>query len=235
MQNPLGASHLVRIKIMGVDDAFSPHGLFPRGMTRGLSLNLTLIRSILTRMSRRMSLAGRGQLAMIGLIAVLSLPGCTFKGAATNRGASSKAVDGVQWIVRPVKMRVFPTTRFNRSGDVILLQARVELFDVMSDSVKGVGQFSFDLYAVRGEKGSKTEKFLYNWTINVQTLKEQVLYYDPVMRGYHFPLELHKWPVGKEDLRIEVVFISADGKRINTQARLDPTIRSMDLPSRVQQ
>ena len=144
---------------MGVDDAFSPHGLFPRGMTRGLSLNLTLIRSILTRMSRRMSLAGRGQLAMIGLIAVLSLSGCTFKGAATNRGASSKAVDGVQWIVRPVKMRVFPTTRFNRSGDVILLQARVELFDVMSDSVKGVGQFSFDLYAVRGEKGSRRKNF----------------------------------------------------------------------------
>ena len=126
----------------------------------------------------------------------------TFKGAATNRGASSKAVDGVQWVVRPVKMRVFPTTRFTRSGDVILLQARVELFDVMSDSVKGVGQFSFDLYAIRGEKGSKTEKFLYNWTINVRTLKEQALYYDPVMRGYHFPLELHKWPVDRKSKRL---------------------------------
>ncbi len=171
---------------------------------------------------------------MIGLIAILALPGCTFKGAATNQGVSSKSADGDQWVVRPVKMRVFPTTRFTRSGHVVLLQARVELFDAMSDSVKGVGQFSFDLYAIRSEKGSKTEKFLYNWTINVRTLKEQELYYDPVMRGYQFPLELHKWPVGKEDLRIEVVFISADGKRINTQARLDPTIRSMDTPSRVQ-
>ncbi len=152
------------------------------------------------------------------LLVLLLVGGCgVFKGktpAQTGQGL----LPGEYWRVEPVAMRIYPTTRFMRRDGQILLMARVELLDGMNDSIKGVGQFTFELFDADNDGGSGRR--LYAWTITALTLADQQQFYEPVPRAYGFPLLLRDTETATRRTSLRVTFAPPPGRgvRLETQA-----------------
>ena len=115
---------------------------------------------------------------------------CVSKGAdSIDPGIISNA-DG-HWKMTPVSMRIYPSTRFIRKSQNGILEARIELFDSMGDSVKAIGKIHFDLFATVHGKEPLLGQRLFTWEAELLTLAEQRRYYDPITRTYRFLLEVH--------------------------------------------
>ena len=72
--------------------------------------------------------------------------GCVWKGGGQKSDFNQQYIGGHVWKIGPVRMRVYPSTRFIEGKDDAMLEARVELFDEMGDAVKGVGEFRIELF-----------------------------------------------------------------------------------------
>lgn len=154
--------------------------------------------------------------------------GCSFKGSqpAGERehspgprfGHSGLLDSGGYWRPQAVRIRVYPSTRFVNRNGLTILQARVELLDEMGDSIKSAGRFFFELFETGKERVA--QKNLYSWEIPVLTLKQQRMYYEPIVRGYHFALQLHEEQPPKQNVVLRVLVRTPQGKRLETSSLL---------------
>lgn len=150
---------------------------------------------------------------------VVGAAACTFKGVAPKDAAPSEAPPAESWRVEPVRMRVYPSSRFVREDEAALLEARVEFTDENGDATKAVGQFRFDLYAAARAAQPRVGARLYGWTVPVFSREQNLTFYDAITRAYLFRLKLDSLSVVGETSLLRVVFIpAAGGRRLEAEA-----------------
>lgn len=145
-----------------------------------------------------------------------SLTGCQFKGdgVATNQRANGQLGDSDDlWLPTPHRIRIYPSSRFVITDNRPALEARVELQDVMGDSIKAAGFFHLELL-------EHTQQKLYSWDIPIQKLKDQEDYFESVTRTYRFVLRLDRELAADDQLTLAVSFRRQDGILLQTKSVL---------------
>lgn len=153
----------------------------------------------------------------------LPIAGCTFKGDIARQKALARE-DGDQWRPHVVDMRVYPSSKFARVDQQLIVEARVELLDQMGDSIKSSGVAQFQLNTTGYVSGSSESRSLYKWDITLDSLEDQRTYYDPITRAYLFRLKLDQHAAPQVPTSLQVVFTLPNGQRLSAQATL-PVIR----------
>ncbi|MEM7627291.1 MAG: hypothetical protein AAF333_16970 [Planctomycetota bacterium] len=118
------------------------------------------------------------------------------------------------WRPQPVALRIYPSTRFVRERDTPLLEARIELFDEMGDSIKSSGQVRFELFAAGYAPGIDVGRLLYSWDIALSSLEDHQRYYDPITRGYLLRLRLDSAQITRREVLLRVTFQPLEGGRL---------------------
>ena len=153
------------------------------------------------------------------LVGLLVSMGCVWKGGE-QRSDFKQHVGNQIWQVGPVRMRVYPSTRFVEDQDFSMLEARVELLDEMDDSVKGVGEFRIEIFdRPRGGNPGVGQR-RYSWDVSALTLADQRRHYDMITRSYLFRLKLEDQATAHRETVLQVTFISPEGKRLKTRSDL---------------
>lgn len=169
-----------------------------------------------------------GQIAKVAagaaLVAAAGLAGgCQFKGAPAASAPAGVAGhhhdQSTIWRPRPVRIAIYPSTRFVKEQGKALLLANVRFLDAMGDPIKGVGRLRCELFAGGGGNQPAGQR-LYRWDVNLLTLADQKRYYDPITRGYLLRLGLDNFTVAKEPTVLRVMFIPASGGRLVTHKDL---------------
>ena len=158
----------------------------------------------------------RSTITTLAAVAVAALLLC---GAGCDHGPKpvrSEAMGDV-WTPLPVSVRVYPSTRFVKQEGQPLLQARIELFDQMGDSVKASGRVRCVLMAGVGRLASGE---LYSWDVPLLTLQDHEAHYDPIARGYLFELKLDNFDPAFRRCSLVVQFRTADGRLLEDRAEL---------------
>lgn len=159
-------------------------------------------------------------------VAIGSMGGCQFKGAPPASGLAQAPTNHAGhaeagWQPRPVRVRIYPSTRFAAENGKSLLLADVQLLDAMGDTTKAAGRLRCELFSqISGSSGQSPGRKLYRWDVNLLTLADQEKYYDPITRGYLLRLKLDNLAVAKESTVLRVMFIPASGARLVTQRDL---------------
>ncbi len=166
-----------------------------------------------------------GLLRRLALVTVLVMvSGCQWKGGpGGTRGVGGDGKESV-WEVRPASMRIYPSSGFRVISGQPALEARIELFDDLGDSVKGVGTVRFELYPVVGPERSDVGARLYGWEVEMLTLAKNREHYDSVTRTYVFQLRLGQPPQPGKPLRLVAEFADAHhrGERLSADTVLEP-------------
>ncbi|MEX2212940.1 MAG: hypothetical protein WD768_02355 [Phycisphaeraceae bacterium] len=148
-----------------------------------------------------------------------TLPGCSlFKGDGTARNARPAAEEGDHWLVRPERMRVYPSTRFAVYEKQVALEARIEFLDGMADPTKAVGEFRFEVYAATRDGEALDRDRLFNWNIPMLSMEQNREYYDAVTRAYLFRLGCDHLPANIDRVVLLVQFDPPTGPRLSTRA-----------------
>ena len=124
------------------------------------------------------------------------------------------------WQPKPVSIRIYPSTRFVEQDGKPILEARIELFDEMGDSVKSSGSIRLELFAIGEDERRTVGARLYRWDINQTTIDDQRRYYDPIIRGYVYRLELDDVELTRRPTLLRVVFQPTQGPRLVTEDRV---------------
>lgn len=148
------------------------------------------------------------------------LAGCRFKGAdGAERIAPGAAGD---WPFRPVAMRVHPFTSLEVGPRSSVIEARVELIDLLGDVTKGVGTLRFELYSEPPAGSNAGEgRRLYTWNAPISTLDENRQHWDSITRTYRFVLKLAQRPPAERRLRLAVQFDPTAGQRLTADAVIE--------------
>lgn len=159
---------------------------------------------------------------------MLACLGCAWKGGATQH----PRICDQMWQIVPVRIRVYPSSHFTRDQDQLILEARIELFDEMGDSVKGAGIWHFELYAHEqtGELSPSgivtsstrrpiaapraSDELLYSWDVTMLSLDQNQRFYDPITRTYLFRLNLEDGSTSPTAVKVHIIFTRPDGKRL---------------------
>jgi hypothetical protein len=141
------------------------------------------------------------------------VPGCMQAKGAGPVEHDADAAWAEAWVPRPVALRIYPSTRFVNEGDTTLLEARIELFDQMGDSIKSSGQLRFELHG-GGTAGLDTGRLLYSWEVALADLEDQRQYYDPIVRGYLMRLRLDSDQISRSRVELRVTFQPVLGERL---------------------
>ena len=170
-----------------------------------------------------------------GLLAVAGLAGamlgCASAGggpgrapASTNQTPANAAPRNgpapSAWMPKPVAIRIYPSTRFVLEKGAPILEARIELFDDMGDSIKSSGAIRCELYALGGRDFRTTGPLLYKWDVAMRTIDDQRRYFDPITHGYVFRLKLDDADFTRRPTQLRVVFQPIEGQRLTTQGRV---------------
>jgi len=139
--------------------------------------------------------------------------------ATATHGDIATPDDGV-WRPEPVSMRIYPSTRFVEEDGVPILEARLELFDAMGDSIKSSGAVRCELFALGDGERPTVGRRLYRWDIEMKTLDEQRRYFDPIIRGYVFRLKMDDVELVRRPTLLRVVFQPPRGPRLKTEGRV---------------
>lgn len=153
------------------------------------------------------------------LVVALLLSGCQFKGQKPYAPEAQVTLDN-PWRPEPMAMRIYPSTRFSKSGNQWIVEARIELMDAMGDSIKSSGQIHFELRSTGSISGSEQTQDFYKWDITLKTLEDQQVAYDPVSRAYLFRLKLGKNQPPAVATTLFATFFRADGQRFDAKAAL---------------
>jgi hypothetical protein len=159
---------------------------------------------------------------------LMILPGCTWKGGQGDFRGEGDLGSRV-WRAKPVRMRVYPSTRFVQEGDRSILEARLELMDEMGDSVKGAGRFRIELFAGGWVDIPGVGQRLYDWEVETLKLADQRLYYDAITRAYLFRLRLDDNTTALRSALLHVMYASPDGARLEAHAVLPLDLHSIGL------
>jgi hypothetical protein len=125
---------------------------------------------------------------------------------------------GDHWRIRPVRMRVYPSTRFVQYEAQMALEARVEFLDELKDPMKAVGRLRFEVYAANRDGEIADQKRLFAWDVPMLTLAENQEYYDAVTRAYLFRLGVDKLPEKIERTVLRVTYMPLTGERLEAMA-----------------
>jgi len=163
--------------------------------------------------------------AAFGLVfSLLSIQGCESPQASEAEGRpGGSANQASYWQAAPVRLRVYPSTRFVKEKGRSILEARLELLDQMGDPIKASGLFRIELYRVDESLGNAPQRLLYTWTADTLTLELQREHYDPITRGYLFRLGVDDIKIAGESTFLKVAFTPEVGPRLDAEAviRLD--------------
>ena len=167
--------------------------------------------------------AGAGLAATV----IISVGCMSPKGVTPNAAEAPEAPVPPRWTPEPVAMRVFPTTRFvagdtgeGGAGGEALLEAAVELFDPMGDSLKASGVVRFELYTTGQTPGVAADQLLYSWDIALNTLDDQQRFYDPIIRGYVFRLRVQSPEIVRWRTLLRAGWQPVDGDRLSDELEL---------------
>ncbi len=154
-------------------------------------------------------------LVLVVMMSAVLVSGCMIKG---HDEEASGLVEGSSfWRADPVSMRIYPSTRFVMESEKPLLEARIELFDAMGDSIKSSGRVRAELFAVSDSPSKTIGHRLYIWNISLQTLEDQQVYYDPITRGYIFRLKLDEFDIAMKSTLLRMTFTLPTGNRLETE------------------
>lgn len=162
----------------------------------------------------------RRQWFSLGLILCVVVLACEPKGKTRVQPTQLPPPQSDMWVLRPVRMRVYPLTRYVHTPQQTILDAKIELFDEMGDSVKGVGQFRLELFVSEAAGDDAVGERLYQWDIPMQTLQDQRQCYDAITRTYRFRLKLDGRQAPHSGTSLRVVFITPNGERLEAQMDL---------------
>ncbi len=120
----------------------------------------------------------------------------------------------IGWQPEAVALRIYPSTRFVSEQNTPMLEARVELFDQMGDSIKASGQLRFELFAAGHAPGIEVGRLLYSWDIGLMSLEEHRQFYDPITRAYLLRLRLDSAAITERQVLLRVTFQAGDDARL---------------------
>jgi len=142
--------------------------------------------------------------------------GCEAKGPDRRPGPTSSDIE-TGWQPEAVAMRIYPSTRFVREQNTPMLEARIEMFDQMGDSIKASGRLRFELFAASNAPGIEAGRLLYSWDIGLLGLEEQQRYYDPITRAYLLRLRLDEVSITRRQVLLRVTFQSGNDARLTDE------------------
>lgn len=149
--------------------------------------------------------------------AVSLLAGCEMKGDRVAARTEAPANPG-HWQIKPVRIRVYPSTRFVQYENQMALEARVEFLDEMRDPMKAVGRMRFEVYAANRDGEIVDQKRLFSWDVELLTLEANQEFYDAVTRAYLFRLGVDRLPKDIERTVLRVTYLPAQGDRLEAMA-----------------
>ncbi len=152
----------------------------------------------------------------LGLLLILVGAGCSWKGEPA-RQTGPRPADGAMWWPVPVRMRVYPASRFAGGDGYIVLEARIEMVDAMDDSVKAAGRFRFELIDAERDGGSRIDRRLYSWDVPLLTLEHQRHHYDSVTRTYLFRLRMDEQLVPRKSMKLLVTYMPPTGSNLTAE------------------
>lgn len=161
-------------------------------------------------------------ISMLLLSLALLSTGCAFKGDLANEATRRNA--GSSWRPSPETIRVYPSSKFARVEEQLIIEARVELIDEMGDPTKSSGVVLFQLKTTGNASGRSEPKQLYKWDIRLMTLEDHQLAYDPITQAYLFRLKCDQKNVPTVPTTLHVTFVRPQGQRLDAQAIL-PAVR----------
>jgi len=177
------------------------------------------------------SLAGRYRYTLVILMATLYFScGCAWKGGEGEQGREEESIPKNVWVVAPVKLRIYPSTRIIHEDDQLILEARIEPLDEMDDSIKAVGWVRVELFRQDQAGNPAIGHRLYNWEISLLSLAEQQQYYDPITRSYSFRLRLDEQDLPRQGLILQALFMPIEGDRLEARVRLSQDFRIVRTP-----
>lgn len=159
---------------------------------------------------------------MLMLTLCMGAVGCSFKGDLANDARREQA--GSSWRPSPVEIRVYPSSKFARVEDQLIIEARVELIDEMGDPTKSSGLLLFQLKTTGHVSGSAEARQLYKWDIRLMSLEDHEVAYDPITQAYLFRLKLEQKNAPSVPTTLQVTFVRPQGQRLDAQAIL-PAVR----------
>lgn len=142
---------------------------------------------------------------LIAILATGMLAGCTLKGDRAGI-LNPSPPENAAWQIKATKVRVYPSTRFVRIDDDLLLEARVEFLDEVGDSIKASGTFVFEVFDAERVIDAVDAKRLYSWKVPMLTKKENADFYDPVTRAYMLRLSTEQLPTKQKQVVFKVSF-----------------------------
>lgn len=131
----------------------------------------------------------------------------------------------VGWFLRPEKVRVDSFTRFKASPEVPdedgnqpadVLEARVQVLDADGNPMRAVGKFRIELYRFAKRSPDPRGGRLAIWNVDVQGRDDNRRYFDTLINGYTFNLDLESRNLLEKGSRyiVEATFIRPDGTRV---------------------
>ena len=147
--------------------------------------------------------------------ATSTLGGCTTGPPAAGTGTLSADA----WRPAPVAVRVYPSTRFVKEAGTPLLEARIELFDQMDDSIKASGEVECALFAA-GPRGTAVGDELYAWHVTMSTLADQQEFFDLITRGYVYQLKLDDFELASTPCVLRIRFTTLSGDVLEAEAEV---------------
>jgi len=156
---------------------------------------------------------------LVGLMCCMS--GC-LKGDRCAAGASGElSGEPSIWTPTVQSIRIYPSTRYVREGDKVMLEARVEFVDQMGDTVKAGGDMRFDLWPLDVNSGQTGGELIYEWTVPLRTIAKQREHYDPITRTYTFRLKIDRPDLVRRPTNLHAVLIPATGQRLEANATVE--------------
>ncbi len=179
--------------------------------------------SILLRMVTRVQACWA---AMVLLVAL----GCESKGrppvvAVPPPQSQTSSIIPRVWTPRPIRMRVYPATRFVKGQGRLILDAMIELSDEMGDPVKGAGEFRLQLIDQQRASESPIGKTLYAWQIAVSSIEDQKRTYDRITRTYRFRLQLEERTVPSRRCLLRAQLLGSDNSLLEAELVLNTAQR----------
>ncbi|MCW5754463.1 MAG: hypothetical protein KIT24_07145 [Phycisphaeraceae bacterium] len=127
----------------------------------------------------------RGRVIAAGMLAMLSLGGCT----RDNRPAPVWEPGAIAaWPFAPVQMHLHPLTHMERGPDgATMIVCHVELLDHWGDTAKGVGKLTIQLFRPTGGSRATAVGDMI-WHIDLDDPQFNASMYDPSTRTYRLQL-----------------------------------------------
>lgn len=152
----------------------------------------------------------------VGSICLVTLCGsCQWK-LEPNKAGPLQTKPVSVWHFAPVSMRIYPSTRFVIDRNI--LEAQIEFFDQMKDSIKAIGSLRLELFKPGRTGADSVGRLMYTWDVSILTLKEQQSHYSTITKTYSFQLKVDHLPKKLHKTVLHVTFSSQDGTRLEVTA-----------------